>query len=102
MGWLTSPHQTLASLECSRTMNLSLGERPVWVPVFTTSGPSAAIMPSPSRTDASYRAAVDRLATILPARTRAPARGVRVLGGWVEGWVTAVIGRDLLLGRVRA
>src|SRR6476661_881221 len=90
MGWLTSPHQTFASLEGSRTMNLSFGERPVWVPVLTTSGPSAAIIPSPSRTAASYKAAVDRLATILPALMRVPARGARVLGGSVEGW-TAVM-----------
>src|SRR5262245_1065322 len=90
MGWLTSPHQMFASVEGSRTMNLSFGERPVCVPVLTTSGPSAAIIPSFSRAAASYSAAVERLATILPARMRAPARGVRVLGGSVEVWVTAI------------
>src|SRR5207237_361797 len=79
----------------SRTMNLSFGERPVCVPVPTTNGPSAAIRPSPSRTAASYSAAVDRFATILPARTRAPARAPeregRVLGGSVDDLVTAVM-----------
>jgi hypothetical protein len=58
MAWLTSPHQTFASLDGSRTMNLSFGERPVCVPVRTTSGPSAAMTPSPSRIAASYSSAV--------------------------------------------
>ena len=66
-------------------MNLSFGDRPVCVPVLTTSGPSAAIMPSPSRTAASYSAAVDRFATILPARTRAPARGDTGTGRFGRG-----------------
>src|SRR5918993_840956 len=60
MGRLTDPHQILSWLDDSSTMNLSSGERPVCLPVRTTSGPSAAIRPSPSRMAASYRAAVER------------------------------------------
>src|SRR3982751_627477 len=99
MGWLTSPHQMLASLEGSRTMNLSFGERPVCVPVRTTSGPSAAISPSPSRIAASYRAAFERFATILPARTRVAGWAERGLDRCVVGSITADIGVGLLLRR---
>ena len=66
MGWLTSPHQTLASLEGSRTMNLSRGERPVWGAVSTTIGPSAAMAPSPAATARSYSSATERFVRMLP------------------------------------
>ena len=47
-------------------MNLSFGERPVCDPVRTTSGPSAAIVPSPARMACSYSSAVERFASTLP------------------------------------
>src|SRR6186997_219566 len=62
MGRLTAPHQILSRLDGSSTMNLSSGERPVCLPVRTTSGPSAAMRPSPWRMASSYSSAVDRLA----------------------------------------
>src|SRR5262249_48987590 len=54
-------------------MNLSRGERPVWLPVRTTSGPSAAITPSPLRTASSYSSAVARFVRTIRARTAADA-----------------------------
>src|SRR6187402_3347611 len=60
MGRLTSPHQILPWLFGSSTMNLSCGERPVCLPVRTTSGPSAATTPSPARMASSYSSAVER------------------------------------------
>ena len=51
----------LASLDGSATMNLSFGERPVCLPVRTTSGPSAAIRPSPERMASSYSSAVEQV-----------------------------------------
>src|SRR5688572_12148465 len=55
------PHAISRSLDGSRTKNLSLGERPVWGAVLQTSGPPAAIIPSPLRTASSYRAETVRL-----------------------------------------
>ena len=49
IGRLTRPHQMWSRVVGSSTMNLSSGERPVWRPVRTTRGPSAAMMPSPRR-----------------------------------------------------
>src|SRR5438094_6265116 len=57
-------------------MNLSCGERPVCLPVRTTSGPSAAMIPSPERMASSYSSATDRF-----ARTWRPRRG---RAGWRE------------------
>src|SRR6185295_5652350 len=75
MGRLTSPHQILSALHGSRTMNLSWGERPVCLPVRTTSGPSAATRPSPARIASSYSSATDRLArTVRPRAWPAAAR----------------------------
>ncbi len=48
MGWLIAPHQMRSSLWGSRTTNLSFGDRPVWTPVDTTSGPPSASVPSPA------------------------------------------------------
>ena len=53
IGRLTLPHATCFSLEGSRTMNLSLGDRPVCCPVLQTSGPSDAMAPSWRRTASS-------------------------------------------------
>jgi hypothetical protein len=44
---LTLPHATFFSDEASATMNLSLGERPVWGAVLQTMGPSIVSWPSP-------------------------------------------------------
>src|SRR6266568_1181988 len=60
-GWLTGPHHILSLLDGSSTTNLSLGERPVYWPVLTTSGPSAPSIPSPLRMASSTRRAVVRL-----------------------------------------
>src|SRR6478735_5310825 len=81
MGLLTAPHQILSWLDGSSTMNLSSGDRPVCLPVRTTSGPSAAMRPSPWRMASSYSSAVDRL-----ARTCRPRAGVFV------GAVVAICG----------
>src|SRR5579862_4351516 len=73
MGRLTAPQPIFASLDGSATMNLSSGERPVWRPVRTTSGPSAASRPSPARIASSYSSAVERLARrTLPIEARVP------------------------------
>src|SRR6266481_504531 len=46
-GWLTVPQLTLSAVRASLTMNLSLGERPVRLPVSATSAPLEASCPSP-------------------------------------------------------
>ncbi len=46
MGRFTSPHHTWAEVLGSSTMNLSFGERPVCLPVSTTSAPPDEMMPS--------------------------------------------------------
>ena len=43
IGRLTSPHQMSCSEDGSRTMYLSLGERPVWAPVIAIRAPPSAI-----------------------------------------------------------
>src|SRR5690349_1109818 len=90
MGRLTSPHQILPWLFGSSTMNLSCGERPVCLPVRTTSGPSAATTPSPARMASSYSSAVERLTE----RWRPSGGRVRGLGGWSArlGLVVAIGG----------
>src|SRR5260221_14360576 len=81
MGRLTSPHQILSALDGSLTRNLSWGERPVCLPVRTTSGPSAATTPSPPRIASSYSSATDRLArTVRPSGLPAEARLVAGAG----------------------
>ncbi len=62
MGRLTGPTRSCRGCAGSSTMNLSSGERPVCLPVRTTSGPSAAITPSPARMASSTSSAVGRLA----------------------------------------
>ena len=63
-------------------MNLSCGERPVCLPVRTTSGPSAAITPSPARTASSYSSAVERFARTMRPMDAAPsARRVSSVAG---------------------
>ena len=61
IGTLVLPHQMLFSVSASRTINLSLAERPVCAPVFTTSGPFLANMPSSFASAASTNGAVPRL-----------------------------------------
>src|SRR4029079_940444 len=78
MGRLTGPHQIRSWLLGSSTMNLSCGERPVCLPVRTTSGPSAATTPSPARMASSYSSAVERCTE----RWRPSGGRVRGLGGW--------------------
>ncbi len=46
-GWLMSPHQIRLSEPGSTTTYLSFGERPVNLPVSTTSGPPWASAPAP-------------------------------------------------------
>ena len=58
---LDLPHQMLFSVSASRTIYLSFAERPVCVPVLTTSGPSLANMPSELAKAASTNGAVPRL-----------------------------------------
>ena len=60
IGTLTLPHHTVFSVSASRTMNLSLAERPVCLPVLTTIGPSLASSPSPRETACSTKRAVVR------------------------------------------
>ena len=69
-------------------MNLSSGERPVCLPVRTTSGPSAATRPSPWRMASSYSSAVERF-----ARTERPSSGAR------GRWLVVAIGGGLLVRR---
>src|SRR6187401_1440542 len=57
MGRLTLPHATFFSLDGSATTNLSLGDRPVNLPVLHTRGPSADRNPSPRFTASSKRTA---------------------------------------------
>src|SRR6476659_9740090 len=78
MGRFTGPHQTFSSVAGWATTNLSSGERPVCLPVRTTSGPSAATTPSPARMASSYSSAVERLTE----RWRPSGGRVRGLGGW--------------------
>ena len=47
MRLLTGPHQMSPDDEGSSTMNLSLGERPVYSPVRVTKPPPSASSPSP-------------------------------------------------------
>src|SRR5215510_3744389 len=60
IGLFTFPQPINFSLDDSRTMNLSFGERPVCCPVRQTIGPSAAMTPSCFLMASSYSAAVDR------------------------------------------
>src|SRR4051812_33088858 len=90
MGRLTSPHQIFESLESSRTMNLSCGERPVCLPVRTTSGPSAATIPSPARMACSYSSAVERLARIVRPNVVGG-----VLGDWIAVTALSLAGRQV-------
>ena len=55
IDWLTDPHQILSRLVASSTMNLSLGERPVYSPVSTTNAPPGAKSPSPRLIASSYK-----------------------------------------------
>ena len=66
-------------------MNLSLGERPVCWPVRTTSGPSAASVPSPARIARSYSSATGRLARTLPPMAVGGTGLVRVTAGTSAG-----------------
>ena len=61
IGTLVLPHQMLFSVSASRTINLSLAERPVCAPVLTTRGPFLAKMPSSFASAASTSGAVPRL-----------------------------------------
>ena len=88
-------------------MNLSLGERPVCLPVRTTSGPAAARMPSSSPMACSYSAAGERLAwRFLPksgmslARRTKPFAVAVVLPGLSR--VVATVAVSLLSGWVRS
>src|SRR5579884_353929 len=73
MGWLTAPQSTLFSVSGARTMYLSLGERPVNWPVFTTSEPVSASNPSPRRSACSYSSAAPGFQNSAP-RSRKPCR----------------------------
>ncbi len=48
-GWLPGCHQMASWLVGSLTKNLSLGERPVCLPVSAVSAPVETIAPSPRR-----------------------------------------------------
>ena len=50
----------------TQSRGMHFGDRPVCVPVRTTSGPSAASVPSASRMARSYSSAVERFASTLP------------------------------------
>ena len=90
IGRFTLPQAMCASLDGSRTRNLSFGERPVWWPVRQTSGPSAAIAPSSRRTASSYSAAVDRFhftrSVRIPSRSRPRPRSISVLMNGSSGY----------------
>src|SRR5262245_20865346 len=57
IGRLTLPQATFRSLDASATTNLSLGDRPVNLPVLQTMGPSIERVPSPRLTASSIRTA---------------------------------------------
>src|SRR6266700_5009989 len=61
MGWLPGCHQMASRLVGSLTKNLSLGDRPVCLPVSAVSAPVDTIAASSRRTACSYRAAGPRL-----------------------------------------
>src|SRR6266513_3516902 len=61
IGWLPGCHQSASWLVGSLTKNLSLGERPVCLPVSAVKAPVETIAASPRRTACSYRAAGPRL-----------------------------------------
>ncbi len=61
MGLFTLPQAISLCTPSVSTMNLSLGERPVYLPVVTTSAPVLLRLPSPRRSAASVRAAGVRL-----------------------------------------
>src|SRR5437773_6931023 len=61
MGWLPGCHQIASWLVGSLTKNLSLGDRPVCLPVSAVSAPVETIAASSRRTACSYRAAGPRL-----------------------------------------
>ena len=61
IGWLTLPQSTSRSVDGSRTMNLSFGERPVCGAVTATNGPMSASSPSPRRMADSSRTVCTRL-----------------------------------------
>ncbi len=66
-------------------MNLSSGLRPVCLPVRTTIGPSAAMIPSPARMASSNNSAVERF-----VRTRRPSVGAVAVVGVVRVAVTII------------
>src|SRR5207244_8842200 len=61
IGWLPGCHQTASWLVGSLTKNLSLGDRPVCLPVSAVSAPVETIAASSRRIACSYRAAGPRL-----------------------------------------
>src|SRR2546429_3775799 len=61
MGWLPGCHQIASWLVGSLTKNLSLGDRPVCLPVSAVSAPVETIAASSRRIACSYRAAGPRL-----------------------------------------
>src|SRR5438046_9718803 len=61
MGWLPGCHQIASWLVGSLTKNLSVGDRPVCLPVSAVSAPVETIAASSRRTACSYRAAGPRL-----------------------------------------
>src|SRR3546814_9757009 len=69
IGLLVLPHQMVLSVWASRTVNLSCADRPVCLPVSTTSGPSLANMPSPRFPASSTRGAVARFLCIAAPRS---------------------------------
>ena len=62
----TSPHITSPLRNLSSTMNLSLGERPVYFPVSTVNAPFAASLPSPRIIACSTSTGTERLRNTLP------------------------------------
>ena len=60
MGWLTLPHQILSWIPGVSSRYLSLGQRPVKVPVLQTRAPLEASVPSPRLIASSINSAGDR------------------------------------------
>src|SRR6516164_6858658 len=83
----------------SCTKNLSLGERPVCLPVFTTSGPWAAARPSCRRIASSNKGAVVRLRVALRTGPNpyisTPAFSVSPASNAIEGCLLLTLVRSL-------
>ena len=91
-AWLLS-HQTSSAVSASRTMNLSLTERPVKMPVVTASAPPSARRPSPPASASSTSVGV-------PSSNASADAALFILAA-IASWMVSVMARPRSLTKAR-